>query len=250
MDYIILDIEFNGRKFASEHPMEVIEIGAVRLDASLQYKDEFSALIRPIYFSTLNSFIKKKTGIPQEDIDVADRFPKVITAFRAWLDQSADGVLLLTWGGEDMKRIIQDVRMHKMDDAYWLSATYFDLLKGVLRARGLSNDISVEGAMALFGLEPSGSAHRALDDAKMTADIFRAVFPDLDFGRSQHYVDTFSNARERKTVKIAIKAMNAQKIIPTWELVAEHYFPGEDALADPRKLAELQAYFAAQLGKK
>lgn len=26
MDYIILDIEFNGRKFASEHPMEVIEI--------------------------------------------------------------------------------------------------------------------------------------------------------------------------------------------------------------------------------
>lgn len=63
MDYIILDIEFNGRKFASEHPMEVIEIGAVRLDSSLQYKDEFSSLIKPIYFSTLNSFIKKN-GYP------------------------------------------------------------------------------------------------------------------------------------------------------------------------------------------
>lgn len=174
----------------------------------------------------------------------------MIAAFRAWLDQSTDGVLLLTWGGEDMKRIIQDVRMHKIDDAYWMEATYFDLLKGVLRARGLSNDISVEGAMALFGLEPSGSAHRALDDAKMTADIFRAVFNELDFGRSQHYIDTFSNARERKTVKIAIKAMTSQKIVPTWELVAEHYFPAEDALADPRKLAELQAYFAAQVGKK
>lgn len=65
MDYIILDIEFNGRKFASEHPMEVIEIGAVRLDASLQVKDEFSALIRPIYFSTLNSFIKKNRHPPR-----------------------------------------------------------------------------------------------------------------------------------------------------------------------------------------
>lgn len=65
MDYIILDIEFNGRKFASEHPMEVIEIGAVRLDASLQYKGEFSALIKPIYFSTLNSFIKKKPASPR-----------------------------------------------------------------------------------------------------------------------------------------------------------------------------------------
>ncbi|SEU02962.1 3'-5' exonuclease [Paenibacillus sp. NFR01] len=250
MDYIILDIEFNGRKFASEHPMEVIEIGAVRLDESFNVKDEFSSLIKPIYFATLNSFIKKKTGIPQEEIDVAPRFPKVIAAFRKWLDESKDGVLLLTWGGEDMKRIIQDVRMHKLDDAYWLEATYFDLLKGVLRARGLTNDVSVEGAMALYGLEPSGSAHRALDDAKMTAEIFRAAFGELDFSHAQHYKDTFSNARERKTVKIAIKAMTAQKVVPTWELVAEHYFSAEGALDDPRKVAELKAYFAEQLGKK
>lgn len=249
MDYIILDIEFNGRKFASEHPMEVIEIGAVRLDSSLKYVDEFSSLIKPIYFSTLNSFIKKKTGIPQDEIDVADRFPKVITAFRAWLDQSKDGVLLLTWGGEDMKRIIQDTRMHKMDDAYWLAATYLDLLKGVLRARGLTNDISVEGAMALFGLEASGSAHRALDDAKMTAEIFRAVFNDLDFERAQHYKDTFSNARERKTVKAAIKAMHAQKVVPTWELLEEHYFSDKKVFGDPRKMAELKAYFEAQMGR-
>ncbi|NUU59028.1 3'-5' exonuclease [Paenibacillus agri] len=248
MDYIILDIEFNGRKFASEHPMEVIEIGAVRLDSSLQYKDEFSSLIKPIYFSTLNSFIKKKTGIPQEDIDVAARFPKVITAFREWLDQSTDGVLLLTWGGEDMKRIIQDIRMHKMDDAYWMAATYFDLLKGVLRARGLSNDISVEGAMALLELEATGSAHRALDDARMTSEIFRAIFSELDLERAQHYVDTFSNARERKTVKIAIKAMTSQKVVPTWELVEEHYFSDKNTLADPRKLAELKAFFEAQVG--
>lgn len=60
MDYIILDIEFNGRKFASELPMEVIEIGAVRLNSALEQTDEFSALIKPIYFSKLNSFIKKK----------------------------------------------------------------------------------------------------------------------------------------------------------------------------------------------
>lgn len=250
MDYIILDIEFNGRKFASEHPMEVIEIGAVRLDSSLQYKDEFTSLIKPIYFSTLNSFIKKKTGIPQDEIDIAARFPKVITAFREWLDLSTDGVLLLTWGGEDMKRIIQDVRMHKMDDSYWMSATYFDLLKGVLRARGLSNDISVESAMALFGLEPSGSAHRALEDARMTSEIFRAVFNELDFEKSQHYVDTYSNARERKTVKAAIKAMTSQKVTPTWELVVEHYFSDPATLANPRKLEELHNYFLAQLGRK
>ncbi|AKG33443.1 3'-5' exonuclease [Paenibacillus durus] len=249
MDYIILDIEFNGRKFASEHPMEVIEIGAVRLDASLRPVDEFTSLIRPVYFATLNSFIKKKTGIPQEEIDIAPRFPKVISAFRRWLDQSPDGVLLLTWGGEDMKRIIQDTRMHKMDDTYWMKTPYYDLLKGLLRARGLKNDISVEGSMELLGLESAGSAHRALGDARMTSDIFRALYGELDLDQVKYYKDTFSNARERKTVKIAIKAILSQKIIPTWELVVEHYFAGKIPLDDPRKVEELQCYFAAELEK-
>ncbi|NGM84948.1 exonuclease domain-containing protein [Paenibacillus sp. 7124] len=249
MDYIILDIEFNGRKFASEHPMEVIEIGAVRLDASLRPVDEFTSLIKPVYFATLNSFIKKKTGIPQEEIDIAPRFPKVISAFLRWLDQSPDGVLLLTWGGEDMKRIIQDTRMHKLDDTYWLKTPYYDLLKGLLRARGLKNDISVESAMELLGLESAGSAHRALGDARMTADIFRGIYSELDLDQVKYYKDTFSNARERKMVKIAIKAILAQKIIPTWELVVEHYFTGKTPLDDPRKAEELQRFFAAELEK-
>ncbi|KAA9004750.1 exonuclease domain-containing protein [Paenibacillus spiritus] len=249
MNYIVLDIEFNGRKFASEHPMEVIEIGAVRLNDSLEIVDEFSSLIKPIYFSTLNSFIRKKTGIPQEDIDVAPRFPKVMAAFRQWLDACPGDTLFLTWGGEDMKRIIQDVRMHKLDEAYWMEALYFDLLKGLVRARGLKNDVSVESAMELLGLSPEGSAHRALDDARMTADIFRALFGELDFERSQHYVDTFTNAKERKTVKLAIKAIQAQKVQPTWELVAEHYFTGKVSMDDPRKEAELRAIFEAEMHK-
>ncbi|WP_052098172.1 3'-5' exonuclease [Paenibacillus stellifer] len=249
MDYIILDIEFNGRKFASEHPMEVIEIGAVRLDASLRQVDEFTSLIKPVYFSTLNSFIKKKTGIPQEEIDIAPRFPKVISAFRRWLDQSQDGVLLLTWGGEDMKRIIQDTRMHKLDDTYWMTTPYYDLLKGLLRAKGLKNDISVEGALQLLELEPAGSAHRALGDARMTSEIFRALFEELDLDQVKYYEDTFSNARERKTVKIAIKAMRGQKITPTWDLVREHYFDGKVPLDDPRKAEELERYFETEIAK-
>lgn len=246
MDYIILDIEFNGRKFASELPMEVIEIGAVRLDASLQMKDTFTSLIRPVYFSKLNSFIKKKTGIPQPDIDAAPRFPKVIGEFRRWLDRSEDGVLLITWGGEDLKRIVQDTRMHKLDDSYWLAVDTFDLLKGYLRVQQLSNDVSVEAALQQLDIPAEGSAHRALDDAVMTGEIFKAVFDRLDFTRIQKYKDTYSNARERKLVKTAIKAIQSQKLVPTWPMIAEHYFAGKIPLDDPRKENELREYFDAQ----
>ncbi|MCR2807019.1 3'-5' exonuclease [Paenibacillus soyae] len=249
MDYIVLDIEFNGRKFASDLPMEVIEIGAVRLDASLNVVDEFTDFIKPVYFAKLNSFIQKKTGIPQESIDAAAGFPKVIRAFLAWLGK-CEQPLLIAWGGEDLKRIVLDTRMHKMDDAYWLAIPCFDLLKGFLRVRGLTNDVSVEAALTDLGLSSEGSAHRALDDARMTADIFRKVYGQLDFSFVTHYKDQFTNAKERRLVKNAIRLLRSQKLEPTWESFAEHVLKDKVKLDDPRKEAELKSYFQAELEKK
>ncbi|MUT64565.1 3'-5' exonuclease [Paenibacillus sp. NEAU-GSW1] len=248
MDYIILDIEFNGRKFASELPMEVIEIGAVRLDSNLKHTDEFSALIKPVYFAKLNSFIKKKTGIPQEDIDRAHGFVKVIKEFTAWLNRS-DAFMLITWGGEDMKRIVYDTRMHKLDDSYWLSAPYFDLLKGYLRYKNVTNDVSVEAALLDLEITAEGTAHRALDDARMTAEVFRAVFNSLDFERAQYYKDTYTNAKERRLVKNAVRSMASQKAAPTWELLNEKYLKDKIELTDLRKIVELREIFEAELLK-
>ncbi|WNR46264.1 3'-5' exonuclease [Paenibacillus roseipurpureus] len=249
MDYIILDIEFNGRKFASELPMEVIEIGAVRLDADLQTVDEFSALIKPIYFAKLNPFIKKKTGIPQEDIDVAAGFRTVIANFLTWLGKSQE-LMLVTWGGEDVKRIVFDTRMHKLDDAYWMAVPYFDLLKGYIRFKNVTNDVSVEAAVADLNIVAEGSAHRALDDARMTADVFRAIYNELDFERKQFYVDMYTNAKERRLIKTAVKTISTQKITPTWELFVEKYFADKIEAADDKKVAEMQTLFAAEVAKK
>jgi len=248
MDYIILDIEFNGRKFASDLPMEVIEIGAVRLDSSLNPIDEFSSLIKPVYFSKLNSFIKKKTGIPQEDIDQADGFKQVIKAFNSWLDQSEE-VLLVTWGGEDLKRIVYDTRMHKLDDSFWMSVYYFDLLKGYLRYKNVTNDVSVETALSDLEITSDGTAHRALDDARMTADVFRKIHNELDFQFNQQFKDLYSNAKERRLVKHAIRSMLTQKATPSWTLLEEKYLVDKVSLTDSRKSAELKQYYEAELAK-
>lgn len=249
VDYIILDIEFNGRKFASDLPMEVIEIGAVRLDSSLRHGGEFSSVIKPVYFSKLNDFIKKKTGIPQEAIDQARGFREVISDFTSWLNQS-EHYLFVTWGGEDLKRIIYDTRMHKMDDSYWTSVKYLDLLKGYISYKNVTNDVSVETALLQLDIEASGSAHRALDDARMTAEIFKKIFAELDFERSQQFKDVYSNSKERRLVKQAVRAMAAQKIVPQWTLLVEHYFTDKVSLADPRKAAELQEFFTAEVAKQ
>lgn len=248
MHYIVLDIEFNGRKFASELPMEVIEIGAVRLDESLRKIDEFTSFVKPVYFSKLNSFIRKKTGIPQEEIDRADGFPAVSARFAAWLNRS-ESFVFVTWGGEDMKRIVFDARMHKLDDEYWTAIPYFDLLKGYIRHKNVTNDVSVEAALLDLGIESTGSAHRALDDANMTAEIFRAVYPHLELDRLQQFKDTYTNAKERRMVKNAVRTMRARKIAPRWELLVEQFLKDKVALTDPRKEAELKTYFESEVAK-
>lgn len=245
MDYIVLDIEFNGRKFASDLPMEVIEIGAVRLNEQLLPVDEFGAMVKPVYFAKLNSFIKKKTGIAQEEIDRASGFPAVIADFLAWLSRS-ESCMLVTWGGEDLKRIVLDTRMHRLDDAYWLAVPYYDLLKGYLRYKGVTNDVSVEAAMADLGIEDGGSAHRALDDARMTAKVLRAIFEHMDWSRTQHYKDTYSNAKERRLVKNAVRMLAARKTALSWEQVAEQFLKDKVDLSNAKKAAELEAYFMSE----
>jgi len=228
--------------------MEVIEIGAVRLDERLEAVDEFHAVIKPVYFSKLNTFIKKKTGIAQEEIDSAAGFKKVIAEFIDWLKQSEE-LLLFTWGGEDLKRIVLDTRMHKLDDSFWMQIEYFDLLKGYIRYQNVTNDVSVEAALQELGIAPEGSAHRALDDARMTAHILRAIHDKLDLAHKQHYKDQFTNAKERRMIKTAIRTLTAQKLALSWELLHERYLAGKDAFTDPRKLAELRVCYDNEIAK-
>ncbi|REJ11346.1 MAG: DNA polymerase III [Paenibacillaceae bacterium] len=248
MHYVILDIEFNGRKFASDLPMEVIEIGAVRLDDKLQQTGTFTALIKPVYFAKLNKFIREKTGITQEEIDRAGRFPDVIASFIRWLGPP-DSFLLVTWGGEDLKRIVLDTRMHRLDDSFWLAVRYYDLLKGFLRVHDLKSDVSVERALEMLGLPAGEHAHRALGDAVMTAGIFRKLHDRLDLDQFRQYKDTYSNAKERRMVKSAIRTMKLRGAEPDWDTIAEHFLKDKIDLANEKKRDELKAYFEAEINK-
>jgi inhibitor of KinA sporulation pathway (predicted exonuclease) len=249
MRYVILDIEFNGRKFASDLPMEVIEIGAVRLDDGLRQTDTFTALVRPIYFSKLNKFIREKTGITQEEIDRAGRFPAVIDRFIRWLGPP-ESFLLVTWGGEDLKRIVLDTRMHRLDDSYWLSVRYYDLLKGFLRLHDLKNDVSVERALEMLGIEADGTAHRALGDAVMTAGIFRTLHDRLDLDQVRQFRDTYSNAKERRMVKSAIRTMRLRGSAPDWDTIAGHFLKNKVDLTNEKKRDELRAFFEEEMRKE
>ena len=141
--------------------------------------------------------------------------------------------------------------MHKLDDSPWMTAHYFDLLKGFIRFRNVTNDVSVEAALVDLGIEDDSSAHRALEDARMTGEMLKAIFEHLDFelasSNSRMYTQTPRNARWSR---MQSRIISAQKVVPKWQMLLDNFLAPKVSLDDPRKLAELEAYFESEMVKE
>jgi len=177
MNYIIYDLELNSKPFKSSLPNEIIEIGAVKLDSNLNEIDTFQAFIKPKYFKKLFPVVKRKTKITQEDINSAENFKEVITNFRNWI---GDNYILVSWGHDDIHHLVTGCKINKLA-SNWLKKN-IDLQKQVSSIYNVppGQRYSLENALNILGIEAEENLHRALADARYTAQIFQKTFDSLD----------------------------------------------------------------------
>ena len=73
-NFIIFDLEFNSTKLESSNKSlnEIIEIGAVKLNESLQETDSFSSFIKPVISKKLNHYVKNLTHISEAELQKAE----------------------------------------------------------------------------------------------------------------------------------------------------------------------------------
>ena len=86
--------------------MEIIEIGAVRLDAALTIMDELDSFVRPVVEPKLSQFCTALTTIKQADVDGADMFPAVFARFLEWI--GVGPYRLCSWGFFDVGQVRLD----------------------------------------------------------------------------------------------------------------------------------------------
>ena len=93
MQYIILDLEWNQpisyhspayKSVGTKLLFEMIQIGAVKVDADLNVVDSFSQLIQPQHYVRLHPRISRITHITQDDLADAPQFNEAVEAFAAW----------------------------------------------------------------------------------------------------------------------------------------------------------------------
>jgi len=172
INFIIFDLEATcwNQPALMKRPQEIIEIGAVTMDAYGEIRDHFSSLVRPSLYPELSLYCEQLTGISTRETNKALLFPTVIDRFLEWINEEEDYVLC-SWGHFDKKMLLQDCLLHGIPGDW--AKTHLNLKKQFADIRKLSKPVGLKHALEMEGYTFEGNAHRALTDAKNLAVLFR-----------------------------------------------------------------------------
>ncbi len=155
---------------------EVIEIGAVQLDAATRaVVSEFQTFVRPVRQPALSTFCRGLTHIEQADVDPAPTFADAYAAFLSWMGGD-EGVLFASWGRYDHNQLRRQAVAAGLPEPRWtplnVKAAFSDWYRvhtGRRSSHGLGR------AVRELGWTFEGVAHRGLDDARNAARLLAHV---------------------------------------------------------------------------
>ena len=168
--FLVIDVEATcgDRGAVPKHEMEVIEIGAVLVDAeTLEPAGEFQTFVRPVRHPTLTPFCTQLTTITQGDVDDAPHFPEPIDALRRFIDDR--DALFSSWGDHDRNQFDHDARHHGVSLPF--RGRHLNIKQAFSDALGETKRYGMAGALARVGLALAGTHHRGIDDARNIARL-------------------------------------------------------------------------------
>lgn len=176
---IVIDLEFTPvpRPLSRETGLarEIIEVGAVKVAPDGSIAGEFSHMVKPLYAAGVSGKVRRMTGIADEDLTCAKPLATVLEALAVWI--GPDRARMVTWSDSDLKQIRVECAVKGIDVA--LPARWLDIQRLYPRFMETSSRrrlVALGDAADWLGIaNERASAHRALYDAQVTADIFRMM---------------------------------------------------------------------------
>lgn len=173
--YLIIDLEAtccDNNEFP-RHEMEIIEIGAVILDAeTLELESEFQTFIKPTLHKTLTAFCTELTSITQNQVDDAPEYKAAMQLLGEWLEKFPDA-LFCSWGDYDRKQFLRECERKNVE--YPFHSGHLNLKESFRTTLELKKRFGLAGALKYLKLEFDGTHHRGIDDARNIARVVQAV---------------------------------------------------------------------------
>ncbi len=202
MNYIVLDLEWNqcpaGKaREVKELPFEIIEIGAVRLDASRQIVDQFHEIVKPHVYKSLHYRTQEIVQLRAIDFDDARPFPKVVVDFLKWCWDGTGEPDFCTWGPSDLTELQRNLSFYDIPAPFPYPLMYFDIQKIFsIVYEDRKSRRSLEYAVDFLNIPKEIPFHSALSDASYTSLIMQRL--ENDQIRENSSVDYYRLPRSRK----------------------------------------------------
>ena len=159
--------------------MEIIDIGAYRINDFGEVRGMFSRLVKPVVNPTLSDFCRRLTSINQVDINRAENFPEVVEEFMDWAMIDEDDYVLCSWGSFDRKMLIKDCQRHQMEHRW--AKQHVNMKEQYMRLNRLNKSMGLKTALKREGMPFEGVQHRGITDAENTVKIFLKYFGQWDW---------------------------------------------------------------------
>ncbi|WP_181410251.1 3'-5' exonuclease [Paenibacillus sp. tmac-D7] len=203
MPYIVIDLEFNGRKHYAIHPMEILEIGAVKLNEHLQIVDTFQSYINPKY--PINQFALNFCKIDKDVLTTSPPFPEVIAKF---IDFCGVDYKIVAWGSTDFFSLFVDCKIHAISSD-WLTRL-IDMSRFF--------DGGLQQVLAAKEIPFVGQHHSALDDALNACELLK-INPDIVKSERYYKPDHFKlcTGGIKKKISSALNQAVQNNSFLTWQ---------------------------------
>ncbi|MPQ45102.1 3'-5' exonuclease, partial [Clostridium tarantellae] len=188
MKYIIYDLEFNQSYIPDKEkiknsnfklPFEIIQIGAIKLDESLNLISTFNSLIKPTLYTNVHPYVENLTKITNEKLKFCNNFLTVYNKFLNFIGEK--DVVICVWGLADIKEFLRNLEFQKINtnsfpknyiDVQNCTSKYFNVPKG--------SKIGLKNAVQLLNIQIKNEFHDAFNDAYYTTEVFKKIYKSIN----------------------------------------------------------------------
>ena len=168
---------------------EIIEIGAVLINESLEITDSFKTYVSPEY-GVLDGYIRNLTGITPKDLSGAPDFKTALGLLLEWIP---DGSVIVTWSDNDERQI----RIEAKKKGVYTPAVRA-LFKGALDCQAIfskkldsTKNFKLSDALLIACVDYNEHIHDAAADAYNTALLFIKMKKENPPKFSSYYTQKF-----------------------------------------------------------
>lgn len=173
---VVIDLEFTQvprKRRVAGLATEIIEVGAVKVGPDGTVLGTFSRVVKPTMATGVSGAVHWMTGIRDEDLICARPLDEVLEMLGSWIGSGR--TRFVTWSDTDRRQIERECSVKGIEHS--LPSRWMDIQRLYPRLMCTSKRLVALGDAADWcGVSnDKASAHRALYDAQVTAEIFRMM---------------------------------------------------------------------------